>query len=126
MSVRMLIVDDHEFFRRSLRRVLDELPGCEVIGEAADGVEAILLAESLHPEIVLMDIHMPRMEGNVAGALLKERLPATKVWLYSLDHSALQASRPTVDAVVKKQDLFSELPGLLGQVSTSGVSAMTS
>ena len=60
---RVLVVDDEAPARTRLRRLLDELPGWEVVGEAAHGREALRLAQQLHPDIVLLDIRMPEMDG---------------------------------------------------------------
>jgi len=75
----LLIVDDDPGVRGSIRRVLERDPDTQVIGEAADGEEAVRLARALHPGIVLMDIAMPRMNGLEAMRLTKEASPDTKV-----------------------------------------------
>jgi DNA-binding NarL/FixJ family response regulator len=62
-SIRILIADDHPIFRDGLRRLLETEPGLKVIGEAADGADAIKLARQLRPELLLLDLAMPRMPG---------------------------------------------------------------
>jgi len=62
-SIRFVIADDHPIFRDGLRRLLQSEPGFEVVGEANDGIEAIQLVESLHPDILLLDLAMPRCPG---------------------------------------------------------------
>jgi DNA-binding NarL/FixJ family response regulator len=64
--IRVLITDDHPIFRDGLRRLLESEPGLEVVGEAKDGAEAIKLAQKLHPDIVLLDVAMPRVTGLAA------------------------------------------------------------
>ncbi len=61
--MKILLADDHNVLRKGLRRILEEQPDLEVVGEAADGREAVTLANTLHPDIVVMDIAMPLMNG---------------------------------------------------------------
>jgi NarL family two-component system response regulator LiaR len=78
-SIRVLIVDDHAVVREGLRTFLELQEGLEVVGEAADGREAVELAERLRPDVVLMDLVMPRLDGVEAMTELRERLPASRV-----------------------------------------------
>lgn len=78
-QIRVLLVDDHAMVRQGLRSVLDGYPDLEVVGEAADGAEALALAERFMPAIVIMDINMPRMNGTEATAEIKTRWPQTVV-----------------------------------------------
>ena len=80
----LLIADDDAGFRSSIRRVLLRDPDTEVIGEAADGKEAVRLALALHPSIVLMDISMPQMNGLEALRLTKQAWPDTKVIMVTI------------------------------------------
>jgi len=80
----LLIVDDDAGFRNSIRRVLQRDPDTEVIGEAADGKEAVRLARALHPGIVLMDIGMPQMNGLEALRLTKQASPDSKVIMVTI------------------------------------------
>lgn len=75
----MLIVDDHAVVREGLRAFLALQDGIEVAGEAADGGEALALAEGLRPDVVLMDLVMPRLDGLGAMRALRERLPEARV-----------------------------------------------
>jgi DNA-binding NarL/FixJ family response regulator len=77
--IRVLIVDDHGVVREGLRTFLELQDGIEVAGEAADGEEAIREAERLRPDVVLMDLVMPRRDGVAAMRELRERVPATRV-----------------------------------------------
>ncbi|WP_232680787.1 response regulator transcription factor [Nocardioides sp. R-C-SC26] len=63
MSIRVLLVDDQELFREGVRVIIDAQPGMEVVGGAGDGLEALSLVEELQPDVVLMDIRMPEMDG---------------------------------------------------------------
>jgi NarL family two-component system response regulator LiaR len=78
-AIRVLIVDDHAVVREGLRTFLELQDGIEVVGEAADGQQAVLQAEALHPDVVLMDLVMPRLDGVGAMRELRLRLPATRV-----------------------------------------------
>ena len=77
--IRVLIVDDHALFRRGLMLVLESEDGIEVVGEADDGEDAIAKAEQLAPDVVLMDVRMPRISGIEATRRLSEMLPTTKI-----------------------------------------------
>ena len=62
-KIRLLVADDHAILRHGLKRILEEEPDMEVVGEAGDGAEAVKLAEELHPDVVIMDISMPEQNG---------------------------------------------------------------
>src|SRR5437773_8467732 len=75
----MLIVEDHPITREGLRRVLERDPACRVLGEAATGLEAIRQAQRLRPDVVLMDLTLPDLDGIRAIATMHRELPETKV-----------------------------------------------
>ena len=77
--IRVLVCDDSEAFRALLRYTLGEDPGIEVVGEAADGMAAIAAAERLQPDVVLLDLTMPVLDGIDAIPAVLERAPATQV-----------------------------------------------
>jgi two-component system NarL family response regulator len=77
--IRVMIADDHALFRQGLRIVLDAEPDLEVVAEASDGEEAIARATDAIPDIILMDVRMPKVSGIEAAARLKQELPASKV-----------------------------------------------
>jgi two-component system, NarL family, response regulator LiaR len=77
--IRVLVVDDHGVVREGLRTYLELQDGIEVAGEAADGEEAVREAERLRPDVVLMDLVMPRLDGVGAMRALRERLPRARV-----------------------------------------------
>jgi two-component system, NarL family, response regulator LiaR len=79
MAIRILIVDDHAVVRQGLRMFLALDPDLEVIGEAGDGAEALEQARRLHPDVVLMDLLMPRMDGVAATAAIRGELPDVEV-----------------------------------------------
>jgi two-component system, NarL family, response regulator LiaR len=79
MPIRVLIADDHEVVRQGLRTFLEIDPELEVVGEAADGREAVRLAHRLRPDVVLMDLLMPELDGIAATQLIRQELPDTEV-----------------------------------------------
>jgi DNA-binding NarL/FixJ family response regulator len=83
VSIRLVIVDDQRLFRQSLRIVLAREPDLTVVGEASDGQEAYELAKALRPEVVLMDVEMPKLDGIAATRLLVKALVGIKVLMLS-------------------------------------------
>src|SRR5919199_2923392 len=79
MSIRVLVADDHEVVRQGLRTFLELDPELEVVGDAADGREAVRLANRLRPDVVLMDLLMPEMDGIAATRIIRRELPDTEV-----------------------------------------------
>jgi NarL family two-component system response regulator LiaR len=79
MTIRILLVDDHSVVRQGLRLFLKYDLELEVVGEAADGAEALRLARELKPDVVLMDLLMPVMDGIAATAAIRRELPDTEV-----------------------------------------------
>ena len=79
MPVRVLVADDHGVVRKGLRTFLSLDSELEIIGEASDGEEAVKMAHNLRPDVVLMDIKMPKMDGIAATAAIRRELPDTEV-----------------------------------------------
>ena len=78
-SIRILITDDHAVVREGLRTLIGTEPGMEVVGEAADGVEAVQKACSLRPDVILLDMVMPRMDGLEAINEIKRECPEARI-----------------------------------------------
>jgi len=99
MSVRVLVADDQELVRTGLRMILDAQPDIEVVGEAADGREAVALARELRPDVCLFDVRMPELDGIEATRLLAgpdvdDPMPIVVITTFDLDeyvHGALKA-----------------------------------
>ncbi len=79
LAIRVLLVDDHELVRIGIKRLLSDIPGIEVVGEASTGEEALDLAPKLKPNVILMDVNMPGMGGLEATRRLKRITPDSKV-----------------------------------------------
>ncbi|MDQ2825477.1 MAG: response regulator transcription factor [Actinomycetota bacterium] len=77
--IRVVISDDHELFRRGLKMVLEAEDDIDVVAEAADGHEAVARTEELAPDVVLMDVRMPRMGGIEATRLIRQLFPTTRI-----------------------------------------------
>lgn len=87
-GIRILLADDHPVVRAGIRSCLAKHPRIEVVGEAADGKEALALAKQLTPDIVLMDIEMPQMSGLAVTERLTEDLPNTRVVILTMNDNA--------------------------------------
>jgi DNA-binding NarL/FixJ family response regulator len=111
-TVRVLIADDNVLFARTLETILEDDERFEVVGKAKDGIEAVELAESLHPDVVLMDITMPRVDGLEATRRLRELgSPAHVVVLTESDFAGdiVRAQRSGADGYVPKTRLVQRL-----------------
>ena len=93
MKIRLLLADDHTMLRQGLRRALEEDERFEVIAEAASGDEAVRLAMALRPDVVLMDVTMPFMDGVAATREITSRLPNTRIVMLTMHHDAEVAQR---------------------------------
>jgi DNA-binding NarL/FixJ family response regulator len=120
--IRVLIADDQRVVREGLTLVLGLLPEVEVVGSASDGDEAITLAADLLPDVVLMDLRMPRCDGVEATRLLRERVPQAKVVVlttYADDRSVIDALRAGARGYLTKDAGGAEIRHALKQVLDS-------
>ncbi|GMV34411.1 MAG: response regulator transcription factor [Anaerolineales bacterium] len=103
--VRVLLVDDAEEARRDLRAALSLFDGIEIVGEAPNGAEALRLTESLQPDILLMDLEMPFMDGYEAAQRIKSKYPARKIvalTVHDYESAREKAKQSGVDAFLVK------------------------
>jgi len=104
-TARVLIVDDQTLFRTGLSRLLDEDPRVEVVGEAKDGAEAVVQAAKLKPDVVLMDIKMPNLDGIEAARQITQADPNIKVLMlttFEADNQVIQALKAGARGYVLK------------------------
>ena len=111
-SVRVLVVDDYEPFRRFVCTILAARPQLHVIGEAADGFEAVQKAEELQPDLILLDIGLPTLNGIKAAYRISELVPAAKILFVSQANDMDVIAAALSDGAhgyLRKQNINSEL-----------------
>jgi DNA-binding NarL/FixJ family response regulator len=82
--IRVLLADDHRLFRQGMRQICEILGGFDVVGEAENGQEAVQLAQELQPDIILMDINMPILDGVQATSTITEKSPTARVVILTM------------------------------------------
>jgi two-component system nitrate/nitrite response regulator NarL len=124
MHKRILIVDDSELVRGLVREFIESLPGFEVCGEAADGLEGVEKGLELKPDLIVLDFSMPRINGLQAALMLHEIVPETPIILFTVFKDAVLsrlAHNAGVAAIVSKTDqltiLADEVQRLTGWVN---------
>jgi two-component system response regulator NreC len=120
---RVIVVDDHAVIRRGVQGILQAFPEWELCGEAENGQEAIRLAEALKPDIIIMDVSMPELNGLEATRIIHNILPNTKILLLTL-HSSTEllhsAFRAGARGYVLKSDAEQELVRALNVLAGNG------
>ena len=117
MTIRILIADDHKLVRKTLRTLLERAEGLEIVAEAENGRRALALAQELQPDIVLLDISMPRMTGLEATAHISQ-LTRTRVIVLSVHQNLLRAALDNgASGYVLKQDSSTDLVDAIEQVN---------
>ncbi len=121
--IRILIADDHAMVRQGLDQLLNSVDDFSVIGHACDGLEAVAMCEILQPDIVLMDISMPRMDGWTAARILSQQNSRAKIIVLSAmeDEICLQVAIHTnVEVVLSKDASINEILETVHTVSKTG------
>jgi DNA-binding NarL/FixJ family response regulator len=119
--IRILLADDHNVMRRGLRLLLESQPGFSVVGEAADGHQAVEQAQALRPDVVVLDIAMPHLNGAEAAHRINELLPNTAIVILSMhsDESyVLRALKAGAKGYLVKDSAESDLIGAIKAVSS--------
>ena len=124
-TIRVLVVDDSPFMRRAIERLLSANPRVEIVGSAADGVDGVRLALSLRPDVITMDVEMPRMDGVTAVTEIMQAVPTPIVMVSTLTtagaDTALRALEAgAVECVAKPSGLSHELANV-GELLTQAV-----
>ena len=117
--IRVLIADDSAAFRSAVGLLLERLKHVEVVGAAEDGQHALALVAALRPDLVLMDVSMPRLDGLEAARRIRADFPGVRVIMIALDDSEeLKAACAAsgADAFIPKRCLRDELPGVIAQL----------
>ena len=112
MPKSILIADDHETTRSLIRSFMESKDGFKVCGEAVDGVDAIEKAKELKPDLIILDLAMPRMNGAAAASILKSTMPDVPIILFSMYDdfmSKLLSSAVPVDLVLSKPDGMNDM-----------------
>ncbi len=109
---RILIAEDHTILREGLRAILSSVPSMEIVGEAGDGLEAIKKADALRPDLIIMDLTMPKMNGMEAMREIKSRCPRVKILVltvHKVEEYIIEAFKNGADGYVLKDSGQAEL-----------------
>lgn len=119
-KVRVLLADDHALFREGLAGIIALQPDMEIVGEANDGLEAFVKAQELKPDLILMDVQMPGMDGLEATRQIKEALPETRIVVLTVrddDEKLFEALKSGAQGYllkeIRSQDMLSMLRGAM-------------
>ena len=121
--IRVLIADDHAVVREGLRHVLRADGDFEIVGEAADGLEAVDLARALRPDVVVLDLSMPLLSGFDAATRIREAVPGTNILVLSMHHHeeyVLRSVRAGAQGYLRKDSSPAELRGAIRTIHEGG------
>jgi DNA-binding NarL/FixJ family response regulator len=119
--IRVLIADDHALFRRGLNMVLESEPGIEVVAEAEDGEAAVAKAEEFAPDVVLMDVRMPRLSGIEATRKIRDIIPTARILMLTVsdeEEDLYEAVKAGANGYLLKEISIEEVADAIRQVIT--------
>lgn len=122
-TIRVLIADDHAIVREGIRHVLSSDIGFDVVGEATNGVQAVELARSLNPDVVVLDLSMPELSGLDAATRIRKQVPDARILVLSIhDHEeyVLQSVRAGAQGYLRKDSSPAELRGAIRAIFEGG------
>ena len=125
--VRTLIADDSALCRRAAALLLAKLPQVQMVGAAADGVDALALVASTRPDLVLMDLQMPRLNGLQATRQIRAEFPGVRVIMTTFsdsEQSKAASAASGVDGFISKERLRDELPSAIAQLFSTRASGV--
>jgi DNA-binding NarL/FixJ family response regulator len=125
MPAHLLIVDDHEVVRASVRMLFANSDSFEVCGEAQNGMEAIRMVPELSPDVVILDLSMPGMNGFETAAKIRLIAPSTKIVFFSVHDVPTTARWVGADAFVSKSSALQDLVFAVTRVLRSGGTSQT-
>lgn len=121
---RIVLADEHILFRHGIKRIIDEMSGAEVVGEANDGLEAIELVKNLQPDLAILDISMPKLRGIEACREIRRLFPGVKILMLTMhkDREYLyQALSAGAQGYLLKEDSDEELFAAIGTIRTGAI-----
>jgi two-component system NarL family response regulator len=119
--IRVLIADDHALFRRGLNMVLESEAGIEVVAEAEDGEDAVAKAEEFAPDVVLMDVRMPRLSGIEATRKIRDIIPTARILMLTVsdeEEDLYEAVKAGANGYLLKEISIEEVADAIRQVTT--------
>ncbi len=119
-KIRILLADDHAVLRQGIAQVLESQPDMEVVAQAKNGVEALALAEKFRPDIALVDINMPEMDGVETTRRIKTRIPTTQIiilTMYKVDNFIFEAIKAGANGYLLKEVEMNDLIAAVRSVS---------
>lgn len=121
MAISVLLVDDHAIFREGVAAFLNSTSECSIVGESGDGFDALVKAEYLHPDVVVLDCVMPHLNGTELVLWIRNQRPATKVVMLSM-HSEMtyvyRSIRNGASGYILKEDVVSHLSQAINVAAT--------
>ena len=120
IPIRLLVVDDHEIVRIGVRILLADREHWEICGEAQDGIEAIEKVVQLSPDVVILDLTMPLMNGLDAAQRIRQIAPSTKIVFFSIHDMPTTARLAGADAFVSKSCAAEDLERTINHILASG------